>query len=1195
MKGRKQMYLKAIEMQGFKSFPDKTVLEFGKGITAVVGPNGSGKSNLSDAMRWVLGEQSTKNLRGSKMEDVIFSGTDSRRAVGFAEVTLKLDNSDMALNNAEKLVTVTRRYYRSGESEYKINGEQARLRDIHELFMDTGLGRDGYSMVSQGKIETLISGKSDDRRDMLEEAAGISHYRYRRADAMRRLNQAEENLLRLRDILTELESRVGPLRVQSEKAQKFLEYAGEKKTLEIGIWLYTIEKAKNDLREYDKKLTITQAQYNAVCKELEEITQKIDSSIEDAQKITLAIDEIRRSSTQLEEQAALLEAQIAVQENTIEHNNETIQRIEREKLEENDTDTQISEQIEAAEKIITDLKTTIDAKLVTLDDFTLKLDALSDENSKSAQKSVELSEKFTALSVEVADSRIVVSTADSSIAEIQNRITAIDESIESRMPMMEALIKERDGVVEELDRIIEKNTELNNSLSGIELLAKTRLEKYEKLKEEENNLRNDLHIKHSRLNMLMDLEKNMEGYQGSVKAVMKEVQRGTLRGIIAPVSQIISVKDKYSLAIETALAAQIQNIVTNTENDAKKAISFLKENRVGRATFLPLTAIKGKVLDEDGLDDCYGYINLASSLVEYDVKYDEIIKSLLGRTVVCEDLDAAISIAKKFNYKFKIVTLDGQVVNAGGSMTGGSKLQNAGILSRGNQLEALKTECEKLEEKLSILEKDVRSQQESAAAVTAELEGCKAEITALGEDKIRVEGVLALKNGNLQNLLAAKSSAEEEKNSLLERIESIKSGVSSAQERLVTLQAELEGVEAELAGLTGDRESITEKREKLTADISQIKLDMATAEKEIEAKQDEIARLQSRATSHKDKLSQLNGEIAEIQQRNEEITNRIEILKSEAFGLREQSAASKDKIAAEISRREQFEQESGKLRLLEREKTEDREKLNGENARLAERRDTMQKEFDEISNKLYDEYELTRREAEELNIEIENIPEAKKRLNELKGKIRGLGNVNVSAIEEYKEVSERYSFMHGQVSDVEKSKAELIKLINELTGKMGVQFKEQFDKINFSFGQTFSELFGGGKASLVLTDENDVLESDIEIKVQPPGKNVQNISLLSGGEKGLSAIALLFAILKINPCPFCIFDEVEAALDDVNVARYASYVRRMTDNTQFILITHRRGTMEEADMLYGVTMQEKGVSKLLELKTAEMASKFDLT
>ncbi len=1189
------MYLKAIEMQGFKSFPDKTVLEFGKGITAVVGPNGSGKSNLSDAMRWVLGEQSTKNLRGSKMEDVIFSGTDSRRAVGFAEVTLKLDNSDMALNNPKKEVTVTRRYFRSGESEYKINGEQARLKDIHELFMDTGLGRDGYSMISQGKVETLISGKSEDRRDMLEEAAGISHYRYRRADAMRRLNQAEENLLRLRDILTELESRVGPLKTQSEKAQKFLEYAGEKKNLEIGLWLYTIEKTKNDLREQEKKITIIDSQYSEVCKSLEEITEKIDSSFAETQRITVAVDEIRRSCAQLEEQASILESQIAVQENTILHNNETIERIEREKTEENDTDTEIGTQIADAEKAITELQASIEEKKSELNSFAGELDVLSDENSKSAQRSVELSEKMSALSLEIADNRVVSSTAASSVEEIENRISVIDELTASRKTVLDNLQAQCKEAEEELSKIVERNTELNNSLSGIELLATKRKEKLDKLKDQENILRNDIQFKNSRIAMLSDLEKNMEGYQGSVKAVMREVRRGVLRGIHAPVSQIITVKDKYSSAIETALGAQLQNIVTDTENDAKKAIGFLKESHAGRATFLPLTAIKGKVLDEKDLDDCFGYINLASELVDYDKKYVEIIKSLLGRTVVAEDLDAAIGIAKKYNYKFKIVTLDGQVVNAGGSMTGGAKLQNAGILSRGNEIEKLKASLSESKENLEILLKDMEAQQESYSAVAAELEGCKSEIISLGEEKIRVEGVLALRKGNFENTLQTQSLADEEKTQLSERVKSIKDSASSANEKLVALQTELDKVEAELSALTGDRESLREKREKLTADAAQINLSIATAEKEIEAKQEEIARLQNRSTSHKDKLSQLDSEIEEINKRNEEIRERIEVLNGEAEGLRTQSSASKEQVASLISKREQYEQESGKLRILEREKTEEREKLGGEKARLSERKETMEKEFEDVQNKLYDEYELTKREAEELNIVIEDIPEAKKRLNELKSKIRGLGNVNVSAIEEYKEVSERYSFMHTQVSDVEKSKAELIKLITELTGKMGVQFKEQFDKINFSFGQTFSELFGGGKASLVLTDESDVLECDIDIKVQPPGKNVQNISLLSGGEKGLSAIALLFSILKVNPCPFCIFDEVEAALDDVNVARYAAYVRRMTSNTQFILITHRRGTMEEADMLYGVTMQEKGVSKLLELKTAEMATKFDLT
>ncbi len=1188
------MYLKAIELQGFKSFPDKTLLEFGKGITAVVGPNGSGKSNISDAMRWVLGEQSTKTLRGSKMEDVIFSGTDSRRAVGFAEVTLRLDNVDRALNNDNDEVSVTRRYYRSGESEYKINGTPSRLKDIHELFMDTGLGRDGYSMVSQGKIETLISGKSEERRDMLEEAAGISHYRYRRADAMRRLDQAEENLLRLRDILTELETRVGPLKSQKEKAEKFLEYSEEKKKLDIGLCLFTLEKTKNNLREQEKKITVTDAQYEDVCNVLEETAKKIDESILKSQKITIEIDEIHRDSSKLEEQAALIESQAAVHENSILHNNETIERIERDKENENETDVEIKAQIDETNEAIKSLEEIIKQKRKEFEDFSGEIELLGSKNTENASKSVELSEEVSRLSLLVADKRVVSSTAISSVAEIDNRISALEEAEKNREPILEGLKEEQAKAEEELNLVIEKNHDLNNSLSGIELLADSRLEKLNSLKEKENSLNNEIHIKNSRVNILNDMEKNMEGYQGSVKAVMREVKHNVLKGIHAPVSQIISVKDKYALAIETALGASIQNIITETENDAKKAINFLKESKAGRATFLPLASIKGKTLSETALDDNYGYINIASDLVECDNKYREIIVSLLGRTVVSEDLDSAVAIAKKYGYRFKVVTLDGQVVNAGGSMTGGAKLQNAGILSRGNEIEKLTEEINGLKEKAEILKGDIEAAQEGYSSLSAELEGCKAEIAFTGEEKIRLEGVLELKKGRYETILSAKNEADIEKQALLTRKEDILIKSKEAEDELAALQDLLHKTEDELSLLTGDRETLQNKREELTKTASDIKLQIATNEKEIEEKKESVERLLNRSTSHKDRLTQLNSEIQEIINKNEELSKLIDVLREDANKLRSQSTTSKTDVENLIKQREVFEKESAELRILEREKTEEREKLSGEKARLSERKESMSQELENISNRLFEEYELTGKEASELGIEIEDAGESRKRLNELKAKIKGLGNVNLSAIEEYSEVSERYEFMRVQVNDVEKSKAELIKLITELTGKMGEQFKTQFNKINLNFGETFSELFAGGKASLVLTDETDVLESDIEIKVQPPGKNVQNISLLSGGEKGLSAIALLFAILKVNPCPFCIFDEVEAALDDVNVAKYASYVRRMTDDTQFILITHRRGTMEEADMLYGVTMQEKGVSKLLKLKTAEMAQQLGL-
>ena len=1188
------MYLKSIEMQGFKSFPDKTVLQFGKGITAVVGPNGSGKSNLSDAMRWVLGEQSTKNLRGSKMEDVIFSGTSSRRAVGFAEVTLCLDNTDRALNNDDDEVSVTRRYYRSGESEYRINGEQVRLRDIHELFMDTGLGRDGYSMISQGKVETLISGKSAERRDILEEAAGISHYRYRRSDALKRLDQAEENLLRLRDILTELESRVGPLKAQSEKAKKFLEYSAEKKNLDIGIWLYTLDKTKDSLRDYEKKIAVADSQYNEVCALLDETAAGIEDALSQAANLTVEIDEIRRSAGLLEEKAAVIDSQIAVHENTILHNEETVARIDREKLAENDTDAEIALQIKNTEEAIEALSRFVADKKLEFENSSGKLNILIDENSKTAQRSMSLSEKVSALSLEIADNRVAVSTAQSSVDEINNRISAIDEACENRRPILLHLEEEKKNAQDELEANAEKTQSLNNSLSGIELLASKRLEKLEKIKDDAAQLKNEIHIKEQRIAMLTDLEKNMEGYQGSVKAVMREARHGALEGIHAPVSQIISVKEKYALAVETALGAQLQHIVTRNENDAKRAIAFLKESRAGRATFLPLTAIRGRLLEEKNLDDCFGYVNIASSLVSYSPEYKDIILSLLGRTVVAEDLDAAVVMAKKYSYRFKIVTLDGQVINAGGSMTGGARLQNAGILSRTNEIDKLKAECDGLAEKSKTLDEEITLQRENCAAVTAELDGCKAELLTAGEEKIRIEGVLALKEGQLAAISSAENEALAERETLLKRKADITEHSSEAQNKLAVLQQSLDDAETELSSLTGNIDELQKKRDALTAEASAIKLDIATAEKEKEEKSAAVELLKNRSTGHKDRLLQLDEETEQINKKNDELRSLIEVLKSESAALRNQNLNSKDDIDKKAEQRAEFERLSGELRLTERQKSEEREKLGGEKARLSERRDSMQKELDDISAKLFDEYELTRREAEDMGIVIGNVPEAKKRLSELRAKIKNLGNVNVSAIEEYKEVSERYEFMHAQVGDVEKSKAELIKLIGELTGKMGVQFKSQFDKINFSFGETFSELFGGGKASLVLTDENDVLECDIDIKVQPPGKNVQNLSLLSGGEKGLSAIALLFAILKVNPCPFCIFDEVEAALDDVNVVRYASYVRRMTADTQFILITHRRGTMEEADMLYGVTMQEKGVSKLLELKTAEMARQMGL-
>ena len=1181
-------------MQGFKSFPDKTVLEFNKGITAVVGPNGSGKSNISDAVRWVLGEQSTKTLRGSKMEDVIFSGTDVRKAKGFAEVTLRLDNTDRSLNKDSDEVSVTRRYYRSGDSEYLVNGESARLRDVNELFMDTGLGRDGYSIVGQGKIADMVSPKASERRDMLEEAAGISHFRYRRGDAIKRLAQAEENLVRLRDILSELESRVGPLKAQSEKAQKFIVLAGERKNLEIGIWLNTIDKTGEKMRDQEHKIEIAEASHKEAQDELSKIGEMIDKAADGTRDINIKLEEIRNSASGFEEKLSDIDSQIKVAENSILHNNETIERINRDKAAENETEQNIDAAVSAARECIQKAEEQIADATRQMDELSKQEETYRLSSSEFSDRAAALSGEISSLSVRLADCRVTAETANSSIEEIRSRISAIDESMGTRKDDYDALLKRKADAEASLKEIQDEIVSVKNAIDGYTLRFENRGKKADSVKLAIDEKQRELHKGQDRVRLLEDLEKNMEGYFGAVKAVMKESGRGALRGIYGPVSQLITVKEKYSAAIETALGAAVQNIVVDNETDAKRAMGFLKEHRAGRATFLPITAIKGRVLSEQGLDDQYGFVSIASDLVSYDNKYSEIIRWLLGRTAVAEDIDSAIAIAKKYSYRFRIVTLDGQVINAGGSMTGGSRVQNAGILSRGNEIERLKGSLASMQKELDGMLSDYKLLSEDASAAKAELEGAEGDLLRAKEENIRREGELKLASDKLASVSSGVKELLEEKETLEKRIESVSSGAEAARSQIDELKETLENKEKELESITGDSKTLQKNREEVASKAAEIRLRIVSLQKDVEANTDEITRLKNRKTGHLDRLSELDGEIREIEEKNDELRALTERLSADEKALKANHGDAQNQINELISQRDELEKQANDLRLHERAKSEERERLSGDIARLEERKIAMRNEYDNLTSKLYDEYQLTRREAAALEIEIDDYSLAAKRLAELKSQIRALGSVNVSAIEEYKEVSERYEFLSGQISDVETSRAELNKMIDDLTGKMAEQFREQFNRINSCFGQTFIELFGGGKAELRLEDERDVLGSDIEIKVQPPGKNVQNINLLSGGEKGLSAIALLFAILKVTPAPFCIFDEVEAALDDVNVSRYAQYVRRMTKNTQFILITHRRGTMEEADVLYGVTMQEKGVSKLLELKTAEMAKKLGL-
>ena len=1188
------MVLKALELQGFKSFPDKTVLEFDRGMTAVVGPNGSGKSNISDAVRWVLGEQSTKNLRGSKMEDVIFGGTDKRRALGYAEVTLRLDNSDGTLPYDKKEVSVTRRYFRSGESEYRINGEQVRLKDVNELFMDTGLGRDGYSMVSQGKVADMISGKSSGRRDMLEEAAGISHFRYRRTDAIRRLDRAEENLVRLRDILAELESRVGPLKTQSEKAQKFLVLAEQKKTLEISLWLYTIDNLKTRLTEQEHKVEVSQAQYHDAEEALAKIEADTEAATEAVRDITLQIEEIRMAASGDEEQIADRNAKIAVAENTIELNNQAIARLEQDKESHDAEQEERRGHIAEANEAIAALQARIDEKQAEMEAIAKESEDFQAAISRQEESQDSHAKELSELAAKLSDARIRKSAAETAIEEVKDRTARAEESAGERRTLHLNLATEVEKAKKHLEECNETVTSLQNSIDGYELRQQKRNERLAARREAFEALRRESEQKSGRVRMLEDLEKNMEGYAGAVKSVMQESRRGTLRGIHGPLSQLLNVPDKYSTAIETALGAAVQFLVVDNENDAKRAIQFLKNSNGGRATFLPISAIRGKTLQENGLEDCFGYIDIAANLVKTDKKYEEIVRAQLARTVVVEDMDAAVALGRKYKNRFKIVTLDGQVINAGGSMTGGSRVKNAGLMARSGAIESLRKEAQKLLEKLDAAEKEFEQAQAESANASAELEAVQADLINANEEKVRAESALELAESQLSSVGATLQELEDEQSSANERIAELKKEAEAAAKEEAELDAQVTAVEQKSDDATGRLEEIRKSFEETSARVMAINVEIVSLTKDMQTHRELIARYEEVAAAVTERKQALDEEIAGIQKENEGLTEQIAALKEEVAGLRQKGDTSKEKIDALTAEREEKEAESGKLRLLERNKTTEREQISGELARLEERKANMLRDYDDTVNKLFDEYELTRREAAEVAQPTEDPTGTRGALSEVRQQIKALGSVNVGAIEEYKEVSERYEFLTEQVGDVERSKKELLDLIEELTGNMSKQFAEQFARINKAFGSTFAELFGGGKAALVLEDESDILETPINIEVQPPGKNVQNIDLLSGGEKGLSAIALLFAILKVTPAPFCIFDEVEAALDDVNVARFAQYVRNMTENTQFILITHRRGTMEEADIMYGVTMQEEGVSKLLSLRTAEMAKELGL-
>ena len=1188
------MLLKSLEIHGFKSFPDKTVLTFGQGMTAVVGPNGSGKSNISDAIRWVLGEQSTKSLRGSKMEDVIFNGTQQRKPVGFAEVSLTFDNTSRKLEFDADDVKVTRRYYRSGESEYLINNAAVRLKDVQMLFMDTGLGRDGYSIIGQGRIGDIVASKSEERREIFEEAAGISKYRYRKNEAERRLKATEENLLRLRDILQELEERVGPLAQQAEKAKKYLTYAGEKKELEIGLWLHTMIDSRAVLRELGAKLELARTQYDAAGEAMDGFEAEIEAIAARAQELAVQMDEIRRAAGQLEEEAARRDSEVAVLRNDLFHNNENITRIEEEIRQGEEGGAHIEEEIAARLRDIEERRAAIAEAQADERAISEEMEGLSKSSDAFTGQIEELSRQASALALALSDIRVKAVTSESSLSEIASRLAQLTEGADLRRQQNALAEKELEECRGAHTACLGRVEELQNAAKGYEMRYNSRAAKLDAAKQEADRLGLDTEEKLRRARLLEELERNMEGFAQSVKAVMKQADRGALRGIRGPVSRLIQAEAAYALAVETALGAAAQNLICEREDDAKQAIAFLKETKGGRATFLPLTAVKGHLLNEKGLDSEPGFVGLAANLVTYDAAYEGVARSLLGRTAVAEDLDYAVAIARKYGYRFRVVTLDGQVVNAGGSMTGGSSAKGAGLLSRRAEIERIQKEAAALGEKAKQARERFRQLQQEAAAAEADLTGTRGELATAQEDRIRFEGELR----RLTDLVEANRRAEEEfaaeSDRLRARAEECRRTGEQARGEAAEAEEKKAAVEEELTKLSGGRRELTESREALSAKLSDIKLSVVAREKEIEAFEETIRSLHVRRADAAGHKTALEGQIAALQAGNAAIEGQIEDKIRQAAALREEAAGSAAAIEALVAKRSEGEAEQTALRQKSREKAEERELAGREAARLEEKCGSVQKDVDDIVRRLYEEYELTRTEAEAQAKPIEDPAAANRRLGELKGKIRALGSVNVDAIEEYKEVSERYEFLNTQVRDVEVSKDELLALIGDLTVQMREIFIERFKQINYNYGIVFSELFGGGKGELKLSDPDDILHSGIEMHVQPPGKVILNLDVLSGGEKALAAIALLFAILKVTPSPFCVLDEIEAALDDVNVDRYAAYLRRMCGDTQFIAITHRRGTMEEADVLYGVTMQEQGVSKLLELRASEVEEKLGM-
>lgn len=1189
------MYLKSLVLQGFKSFADKTVLQFGREITAIVGPNGSGKSNISDAIRWVMGEQSTKNLRGTKMEDVIFGGTKQRPQRGFAEASLILDNSDGAFPFDAKEIMITRRYYRSGESEFYINKQSARLRDVNELFLDTGLGKEGYSNISQGRIDEILSMKGNDRREIFEEAAGISKYRHRKEETVRTLKATEENLLRIGDKIAELEQQVEPLREEAEKARQYLALQDELKDVEVALWLDHLErlgKIKQKAEEDARSAAFILRQEQTLLEELYRKTDTLRASLREfdakMEQKRLQISETTRQIQQQDGERNLLLAKIA-------HHDESAARVRRELEEQTDRSNGLAEQIAEQEQRIVEIQTQTNQMTETLSELEQKAESLSTSGADCMRAYLTLQTRLDDAKAQNAICATELASAEVAAQEADVREHTATAALRENQEKAEQFRLQAASCQTKIQQANDAVIAARNRINGHRLRLERRETRKSALQQDLNQKQVRLDTLTSRIQLLQEMEREFEGYSKAVRLVMQAKERGKLPRVHGPVSKLIRTEEAYTVAIETALGAATQHIVVETEEDGKAGIQMLKRRDGGRATFLPMNLIRENRLREQKLEQTRGFVGIAADLVSCAACYREIVQNLLGKTVVTADLDAAVSMARTFDNRFRIVTLDGQVIHPGGAMTGGSASQSAGILSRANELERLRTQYDQLQMERERLQTELRAVTRETESLQYEQNTAAEELRLAEDDLLRLHGEARHYTGMLETIEAGIAANALEQQAAASRKQTARQIAAEKQAQAIQLEEQIKERMAELKSLEQNRAVTAEQMEQIRAEMQRQRLAQAAAEAEQDSVRRSIRQLQTLAVQMQGDRGQREAMLIQYAEEAKAARETTVNLERQLQNAKNEEAVFQSELTALTKERMEIEAEKTVAERDAQDQNRDILNMERECARLEQKKLSAEMEEKQNMDRLWETYGLTPSTAANQLRPIRSVPQAQRQITELKRQIRGLGTPNLGAIAEFDRVHDRYTYLTTQRDDVMTSKRDLEAIIHSITGEMNTIFTTEFSKINQYFGETFQEMFGGGQGSLELEDPAHPLECGIEIRVQPPGKQLKTITLLSGGEKAFVAIALYFAILKVRPTPFCMLDEIDAALDDRNVARFAAYLRSMSHMTQFIIVTHRRGTMEEADALFGVTMQEQGISKVLHLDLNQMTKQFGIT